>query len=56
MNDFSDIPWTSMSDEALGKTIGNFIKHNRLNQNKSQDKLSAAPGFSRSTLSLLERG
>jgi len=56
MNDSSYNDWVSMSDKALGETIGNFIKHHRLNQNKTQDEVSAAAGISRSTLSLLERG
>ncbi len=56
MNDDSYNDWVSMSDKALGATIGNFIKHHRLNQNKTQDEVSIAAGISRSTLSLLERG
>ncbi len=45
-----------MSDKALAELIGAFIKHHRLEQNKTQDALSTAAGISRSTLSLLERG
>ena len=45
-----------MSDKALTETIGTFIQHNRLNQNKSQSDVAKAAGISRSTLSLLERG
>ena len=45
-----------MSDDALAKQIGVFIKHNRLEQNKTQDKVAEDAGISRSTLSLLERG
>lgn len=45
-----------MSDKALAEHIGVFIKHHRLEQNKTQDKLANAAGISRSTLSLLERG
>jgi transcriptional regulator with XRE-family HTH domain len=56
MNDNSYNDWVSLSDKALGVTIGNFIKHHRLNQNKTQDEVSVAAGISRSTLSLLERG
>jgi len=56
MNDNSYNDWISMSDKALGETIGNFIKHHRLNQNKTQNEVSVAAGVSRSTLSLLERG
>lgn len=45
-----------MSDKAVSATIGNFIKHHRLNQNKTQNVVSVEAGISRSTLSLLERG
>lgn len=56
MNDISYNDWVSMSDKALGETIGRFIKHHRLNQNKTQEEVSVEAGISRSTLSLLERG
>ncbi|MDF1575698.1 MAG: helix-turn-helix transcriptional regulator [Bacteroidales bacterium] len=45
-----------MSDKAFMKTIGTFIQHHRLNQNRSQNEVAVAAGISRSTLSLLERG
>lgn len=45
-----------MSDYALTAHIGAFVKHHRMEQNKSQDALSREAGISRSTLSLLERG
>ena len=45
-----------MNDIALQKMIGEFIKHNRLNQNKSQSEVAKTANISRSTLSLLERG
>ncbi len=48
--------WNAMSDQALTKVIGNFIKQHRLNQNKSQKEVAEAASISRSTLSLLERG
>ncbi len=56
MNEISDINWASMSDNVILETLGAFIKHHRLNQNKSQTELARAAGISRSTLSLLERG
>jgi len=46
----------AMSDQALVAHIGAFVKHHRLEQNKTQDALSYEAGISRSTLSLLERG
>ena len=45
-----------MSDLALAEQIGDFVKHHRLEQNKTQDMLARTAGISRSTLSLLERG
>ena len=45
-----------MSDKALSVHIGLFIKHHRMEQNKTQEVLAKAAGISRSTLSLLERG
>lgn len=48
--------WHSMGDQALAAHIGAFVKHHRLEQNKTQDVLSHEAGISRSTLSLLERG
>jgi len=56
MTDFSYKDWESMSDKALAEHIGTFIKHHRMEQNKTQDVLAKAAGISRSTLSLLERG
>ena len=45
-----------MTDKALMETIGSYIQHHRLNQNKSQSDVAEAAGISRSTLSLMERG
>jgi transcriptional regulator with XRE-family HTH domain len=56
MNDISYTKWHAMSDKALLKHVGEFVKHQRLEQNKSQKEVAEAAGISRSTLSLLERG
>ena len=56
MTDISYKNWHSMSDDALAKQVGVFIKHHRLEQNKTQELVAEAAGISRSTLSLLERG
>jgi transcriptional regulator with XRE-family HTH domain len=56
MNDKAFKNWHAMSDQALTAHIGAFIRHHRLEQNKTQDALSHEAGISRSTLSLLERG
>lgn len=56
MTDISYKNWLSMSDDALSKKVGAFIKYQRLAQNKTQELVASASGISRSTLSLLERG
>jgi transcriptional regulator with XRE-family HTH domain len=56
VNDKAFKDWRSMSDHVLAAHIGAFVKHHRLEQNKTQDVLSHEAGISRSTLSLLERG
>ncbi len=56
MTDISYNNWDSMSDKALAEHIGRFVKHHRMEQNKTQDILANAANISRSTLSLLERG
>ncbi len=45
-----------MSDKALVKYIGTFVRHHRMEQNRTQDEPAVAACISRSTLSLLERG
>ncbi|MEX1011692.1 MAG: helix-turn-helix transcriptional regulator [Balneolaceae bacterium] len=45
-----------MSDRALMEQMGVFVKHHRLQQNKTQEEVATEAGISRSTLSLLERG
>lgn len=56
MTDISYNTWVAMSDMALVKQIGSFVKHHRIEQNKTQESIAHAAGISRSTLSLLERG
>lgn len=52
----SNIKWNSISDRALAETIGAFIKHHRLEQNKTQNQLSEEAGINRSTLVKFEKG
>lgn len=56
MTDKSFNEWLSMSDKALTEHIGAFVRHHRMEQNKTQEELASSAGISRSTLSLLERG
>lgn len=56
MTDKPFVSLASRSDKAIAEQIGAFVRHHRLEQNKTQDALATAAGISRSTLSLLERG
>lgn len=54
--DISNTNWLAMSDDAIIKTIGIFIKHHRIAQNRTQLDVSKDAGINRTTLSLLENG
>lgn len=56
MNGISYINWAAQSDQNLAELLGAFVKHHRLEQNKTQEEAAALAGISRSTLSQLERG
>ena len=56
MMDKTDIMWKAMSDIAILETLGAFIKHHRLKQNKPQSQLAEEAGINRSTLSEIEKG
>lgn len=56
MNEISYKNWASISDNGIALQIGEFVKHHRMEQNKTQAMLAKDAGISRSTLSLLERG
>ena len=45
-----------MSDDAIIQTIGDFVKHHRLQQNITQKSLAEKAGINRTTLSDLESG
>ncbi|MBL1215529.1 MAG: helix-turn-helix transcriptional regulator [Ignavibacteriae bacterium] len=44
------------SDAAILKNIGEFIRHHRLSQNKTQNKLAEEAGINRTTLVEFEKG
>jgi transcriptional regulator with XRE-family HTH domain len=56
MTEISYKYWIAASDSALIETMGAFIKHHRVQQNKTQGQLAREAGIVRSTLSLFERG
>jgi transcriptional regulator with XRE-family HTH domain len=56
MTEVSYINIQAASDTALIRTLGAFLKHHRVQQNKSQAQLAKEAGIVRSTLSLFENG
>lgn len=48
--------WLAMSDKAIVSTIGEYIKHHRLAQNKTQAAIAENAGINRWTLSQIENG
>ena len=56
MNEIIDNDCYAMGDGRILQQIGKFVKHYRMEQNKTQTMLAKDAGISRSTLSLLERG
>lgn len=48
--------WHAISDTALLSIFGSFIKHKRIEQNKTQSQLAEEAGINRATLSLFENG
>lgn len=56
MTDNNNMHINAMSDDAIVETISAFIKHYRLEQNKTQSQLAAEAGINRSTLVEFEKG
>ncbi len=54
--DIDNNNWTAMSDSTIAKALGDFIRHNRLEQNKTQMQLATEAGINRTTLSQVENG
>jgi len=52
----TNINWVALSDSAIVKQIGDFIRKNRLQQNITQAKLAENAGLNRWTISKLENG
>ena len=56
MLDKTNKNWVSMSDVAIIKSIGAFIKHQRIEENRTQQDVADDAGINRTTLSFLENG
>ena len=52
----TSIDWVQMSDAAMVKQIGNYLRHVRLKQNKTQAQLAEMAGLNRWTISQIEKG
>jgi len=52
----TNIEWLSMSDKSIISVIGQYIKHQRLTQNKTQAKTAEIAGINRWTMSKIENG
>jgi transcriptional regulator with XRE-family HTH domain len=48
--------WIAMSDTAIVRKIGEFLKNERLNSNKTQAQLADEAGINRWTISQIENG
>ena len=48
--------WTSMSDRAIVKSLGEYLKAKRLESNKTQQQLATEAGLNRWTMSQIENG
>lgn len=56
MTEITNMQWTAMSDPAIIKHLGGFLKQKRVEQNKTQEQVATAAGINRSTLSQIENG
>lgn len=56
MMDITDKNLKAISDISLLNLLGEFVKHQRLLQNKTQGQLAKEAGINRSTLSEFEQG
>ena len=52
----TSINWVQMPDVAIVKQIGSYIRHIRLQQNKTQAQLAEMAGLNRWTISQIENG
>lgn len=52
----TNINWIAMTDGAIIKQIGQFIKKGRISKNKTQAQVAEAAGINRWTISQIENG
>lgn len=56
MMENTNTTWVSMSDKSIIISIGEYLKHERLTQNKTQAQIAKDAGINRSTMSQIENG
>lgn len=56
MTAYNNINWIKMTDDAIIKHIGLFIKEHRISKHKTQEDVANLTGLSRYTISQIERG
>lgn len=56
MMGYTNYYWISMSDKSIIVSIGEYLKHQRLIQNKTQSQIAEAAGINRWTISKIENG
>ena len=52
----TNINWISMTDDAIVKHIGSFIKEERIAKNKTQSEIAKITGLNRYTIGKIEKG
>ncbi|SFC44357.1 transcriptional regulator, XRE family [Flagellimonas taeanensis] len=52
----TNIDWVQMSDAAIMEQIGNYIRHERQQQQRTQAQLSEMAGLNRWTIGQIENG
>lgn len=56
MMENTNLKWTSMTDKSIITAIGQYLKNERLKQNKTQTKTAEIAGVNRWTISQIEKG
>lgn len=52
----TNINWIQLSDAAIVKQIGDYIRHERLEQNITQSRIAEMAGLNRWTIGQIENG
>ena len=52
----TNIKWVAMTDDAILKQIGQFLKSQRILKNKTQAQIAEASGVNRYTIGKIEKG